>query len=109
MLSRLPLLGGLFRGKNSSKTQRVLLVMLRPQVVATEKEARHITKTIAREAKVASLAIAPVDDGKYPRTPQAGLPFDGADLDQPFDAGFVDDAAQRRNFPPLPSRLRFGG
>ena len=106
-LAELPLVGGLFRGKNSSKSQRVLLVMLRPQVVSSESEAKKLTRRLAREAKAASLAITPPDDGKYPRAPSGALPFDGVDLDQPFDAGFVDDVAQRRNLPPLPSRLRF--
>jgi len=106
-LSKIPLIGGLFRGKNASRNQRVLLVLLRPQVVATDAEARKLTKALAREAKAASLAIAPLDDGQYPRTPRGSFPFDGADLNQPFDAGFVDDMAQSRNFPPLPSRLQF--
>ena len=108
-LSRLPLVGGLFRGKNTSKNQRVLLIMLRPQVVNSESEARRLTRQHAREAKAASLAITPTSDQTYPRTNQVGLPFDGADLNQPFDAGFVDDVAQQRNLPPLPSRLRFDG
>lgn len=108
-LSKLPLLGGLFRGKNASKNQKVLLVMLRPRVVNSESEARDLTRQLAREAKAASLAIAPSNDQTYPRTSQVGLPFDGADLNQPFDAGFVDEFAQQRNYPPLPSRLRFDG
>lgn len=106
-LSNLPLVGGLFRGKNASKNQRVLLVLLRPQVVNSEAEVRKLTRELAREAKAVTLAIAPKDKGRYPRTPAAGLPFDGADLNQPFDAGFVDDIAESRNFPPLPSRLKF--
>ncbi|QGX96757.1 type II secretion system protein GspD (plasmid) [Roseovarius faecimaris] len=108
-LSKLPLLGGLFRGKNAGKNQRVLLVLLRPKVVNSEEEAKRLTKALAREAKAASLAIEPLDEGHFPRSPGGGLPFDGADLNQPFDAGFVDDVAQSRNFPPLPTRLRFGG
>nr|WP_280520730.1 secretin N-terminal domain-containing protein [Phaeobacter sp. J2-8] len=106
-LSKLPMLGALFRGKNSSKNQRVLLIMLRPRVVNSESEARDLTRQHAREAKAASLAIAPTNDQNFPRTNQVGLPFDGADLNQPFDAGFVDEFAQQRNYPPLPSRLRF--
>ena len=105
--ARLPLVGGLFRGKNASKTQRVLLVLLRPQVVNTDREAERLARRIAAKAKAASIALAPADDGRYPRSPRGSLPFDGADLNQPFDAGFVDDVAQSRNFPPLPSRLRF--
>lgn len=106
-LSDLPLVGGLFRAKNASKSQRVLLVLLRPQVVNTESEAKNLTRKLAREAKAVTLAIAPKDTGRYPRTSSGALPFDGADLNQPFDAGFVDDIAQNRNFPPLPSRLKF--
>ncbi|MEO1362284.1 MAG: type II secretion system secretin GspD, partial [Pseudomonadota bacterium] len=34
-ISKLPIVGGLFRGKNASENQRVLLVMLRPRVVKT--------------------------------------------------------------------------
>lgn len=108
-LSKIPLVGGLFRGKNSNKNQRVLLILLRPRVVNSETEARALTRQLAREAKAASLAIAPANDAQYPQTSTAGLPFDGADLNQPFDAGFVDDVAQERNLPPLPSRLRFEG
>lgn len=108
-LSKLPLVGGLFRGKNAGRNQRVLLVLLRPKVVNSEEEAKRLTRALAREAKAASLAIEPLDEGHYPRSPGGGLPFDGADLNQPFDAGFVDDVAQSRNFPPLPTRLRFGG
>ncbi|MEP3056365.1 secretin N-terminal domain-containing protein [Ascidiaceihabitans sp.] len=106
-LSKLPVLGGLFRGKRADQNQRVLLVMLRPRVVKTDAEAKRLTQEAAREAKRASLALKAPDGGQYPRTPQGTLPFDGADLNQPFDAGFVDDFAQSRNYPPLPSRLRF--
>ena len=101
-LSRMPLLGGLFRGQNSSRDQRVLLIMLRPRVIDSEAEAARITRQVAREARAAAEAITPEH-----APVGGGLPFDGADLNQPFDAGFVDDVAQRRNFPPLPSRLRF--
>lgn len=107
-ISKLPIVGGLFRGKNASENQRVLLVMLRPRVVKTDAEAQKLSRQLARKAQTASLAIQPLDDGVYPKTPQGGLPFDGADLDQPFDAGFVDEFAQSRNYPPLPSRIRFG-
>jgi len=108
-LANLPLVGGLFEGKNASRDQRVLLVMLRPQVVSSDAEAERLTRQAAREAREASLAAQPLDSGGYPHAPAQGLPFDGADLNQPFDAGFIDDLAQSRNFPPLPSRLRFNG
>ncbi len=107
-LAELPLIGGLFRGKSSNSNQRVLLVLLRPQVVSTEAEAQRISRQLSRKAQDVSAAIAPVDNGRFPYNGQSGLPFDGADLNQPFDAGFIDDVAQQRNFPPLPSRLRFG-
>lgn len=108
-LSKLPLLGGLFRGKNATGNQRVLLVLLRPQVVASEAEAQRISRKLSRKAQSASALIAPLDDGGFPKSQIGALPFDGADLNQPFDAGFIDDVAQSRNFPPLPSRLRFSG
>lgn len=105
----LPLVGGLFEGKNASRDQRVLLVMLRPQVVSSDAEAERLTRKAARDARAAALAAQPLDSGRYPHAPSQGLPFDGADLNQPFDAGFIDDLAQSRNFPPLPTRLRFNG
>ncbi|WP_425099655.1 type II secretion system secretin GspD [Tropicibacter sp. S64] len=108
-LSKLPLLGGLFRGKNANRNQRVLLVMMRPQVVSNDHEARRISQEIARKAKDTAASIAPLDDGHYPTSTINSLPFDGVDLNQPFDAGFIDDVAQSRNFPPLPGRLRFDG
>ncbi|MEP2716400.1 secretin N-terminal domain-containing protein [Pseudophaeobacter sp.] len=107
-LAELPLVGGLFRGKSSNSSQRVLLVLLRPQVVSNEAEAQRISRDLARKAQDVSATIAPVDDGRFPYGAQGALPFDGANLNQPFDAGFIDDVAQQRNFPPLPSRLRFG-
>lgn len=107
-LSDLPLVGGLFRGKSASRNQRVLLVMLRPQVISDDAEARRVTRLQAREAKRVSEVLKPVNDGRYPRADVSALPFDGWDLNQPFDAGVVDDDAQARNFPALPGRLRFG-
>ncbi|MBY6069035.1 type II secretion system protein GspD [Leisingera aquaemixtae] len=106
-LSKLPVLGKLFRGKNATGNQRVLLVLLRPQVITSEAEAQRISRTLARKAQSTSALIAPLDDGGFPKSQIGALPFDGADLNQPFDAGFIDDVAQSRNFPPLPSRLRF--
>lgn len=108
-LSNLPLVGGLFEGKNAERDQRVLLVMLRPQVVNSDAEAERLTRKAARDARNASLAAQPIDSGRYPRAPSQALPFDGANLNQPFDAGFIDDLAQSRNYPPLPTRLRFDG
>lgn len=106
-LSNLPVLGNLFRGRNVSKSQRVLLIMLRPRIVATDAEARALTQGEAQRTAAASAAIALRDDGRYPRIPASSFPFDGADLNQPFDAAFVDDVARRRQFPTLPTRLNF--
>jgi len=106
-LSEIPLLGALFRGKNASKDQRILLVLLRPRVVSSDAEARRIAREAARDARRASLALQPADGGQFPRTPGGPFPFDGSDLNLPFDSGFIDDVAQTRNFPPLPPRLEF--
>lgn len=106
-LSELPLLGRLFKGRSTSQNQRVLLVMMRPRILSTDAEARELTRRLAREAKRASAAIAPPDDGTYPQVPDSTFPFDGANLNQPFDARFIDKGAQNRRFPPLPSRLQF--
>lgn len=108
-LAELPLVGGLFRAKNATGNQRVLLVLLRPQVVSSDAEAARISRELSHKAQSVSAAIAPLDDGRFPATHVGAMPFDGADLNQPFDAGFIDDVAQRRNFPPLPTRLRFSG
>ena len=107
-LSELPLLGRLFRGRSVKKNQRILLAMLRPTILDTDAEARALTRRLAREAKRASQAVEPLDDGQYPRVPDQSFPFDGANLNQPFDAGFIDPIARARRFPPLPSRLKFG-
>ncbi len=106
-MSKLPLVGGLFRGKSGSKNQRVLLVLLRPRIVNSDKEATKLTRELAREAKKASLAIQPENSTRFPQTPLGALPFDGADLNQPFDATFIDRAAETKMYPPLPSRLKF--
>jgi len=106
-LSELPLLGRLFKGRSTSRNQRILLVMLRPRILSSDDEARRETRRIARAAKRASAYIAPADDGIWPQQPDQAFPFDGADLDQPFDAGFIDPAARARRLPPLPSRLTF--
>ncbi|MBY6092501.1 type II secretion system secretin GspD [Maritimibacter alkaliphilus] len=108
-LSRLPLVGGLFRGKSTDSDQRVLLVLLRPQVVSSEQEGQRVSRQIAAKAREASAAIAPLPDTRFPASSSPALPFNGADLNQPFDAGFVDDLAQTADYPPLPSRLRFSG
>lgn len=108
-ISKLPIIGGLFRGKNARSDQRVLLVMLRPRVVKTDAEAKRLTTKAARDAKAATLALRTSNEEQYPKTIDGTLPFDGADLNQAFDAGFVDEFAQTRNYPPLPKRLRFDG
>ncbi len=106
-LSELPLLGRLFKGRSTSQNQRILLVMLRPRILSSDAEAARETRRIAKAAKRASAYIAPPDDGTWPQQPDQAFPFDGADLDQPFDAGFIDPAARARRLPPLPSRLTF--
>jgi len=106
-LSELPLLGRLFKGRSTSQNQRILLVMLRPRILSSDAEAQRETRRIAKAAKRASAYIAPPDDGTWPQQPDQAFPFDGADLDQPFDAGFIDPAARARRLPPLPSRLTF--
>jgi general secretion pathway protein D len=106
-LGNLPVLGVLFRGKNASQGRKVLLVLLRPRVIRTDADATRISRQISANARQASDALAQQEDRQYPPTPGGGFPFDGADLNQPFDAGFIDPMAQTRRFPPLPSRLHF--
>jgi len=106
-LSNLPLLGRLFKGRSTEENQRILLVMLRPRILSSDEEARRETRRLAQEARRASALIAPPDDGTWPQQPDQLLPFDGANLNQPFDANFIDPAARARRLPPLPSRLTF--
>jgi general secretion pathway protein D len=106
-LSELPLLGRLFKGRSTSQNQRILLVMLRPRILSSDAEAARETRRLAQEARRASALIAPPDDGTWPQQPDQVLPFDGVNLNQPFDANFIDPAARARRLPPLPSRLTF--
>ena len=108
-LSNIPLLGNLFRGRSVQQGQRVLLVMLRPRVVSTESEATRLTREIARQTETLSRQIAPRGtDTLYPQVRRTGFPFDGIDLNQPFDETYVDQAVRERLFPPLPPRLQVG-
>lgn len=106
-LSRIPLFGNLFRGRAVNRNQRVLLLLLRPRVVRNDAEATRLSREVARDAKRATRAIQPDPDARYPDLPVQTFPFDGANLNQPFDAGFIDSYARSRTFPPLPSRLQF--
>lgn len=102
-----PIIGRLFRGRNASENQRILLVMLRPRILGDDTDAERATRELAREARRVSAAIAPRDDGRFPRLGRSRFPFDGANLDQPFDAGMIDDMARERQFPPLPAPIEF--
>ncbi|MGH1424200.1 MAG: type II secretion system secretin GspD [Pseudooceanicola sp.] len=106
-LSRAPIIGGLFRGRNVSQSQRVLLIMLRPRILRTDAEVAGVTRAVAREARKVSQRIAPRDDGVFPKIPESRLPFDGANLDQPFEAGGMDPLVIERLMPALPKRLEF--
>lgn len=106
-LSNLPVLGSLFRGRNVQEGQRVLLVMLRPRVVTNEREATRLSREIVREGESLSRQIAPRNDSTlFPQVRRTGLPFDGVDLNQPFDETYVDRAVRDRLFPALPPRLQ---
>ena len=105
-LSAIPVVGQLFRGRSVQEGQRVLLIMLRPRVVHNETEAERITREIAREGEALSRQIMPRSNaGLYPEVRRTGFPFDGVDLNQPFDQTYVDRAVRDRLFPPLPPRL----
>lgn len=106
-LSRAPVLGGLFRGRGVQEGQRVLLVMLRPRVVRDDREATLLTTEHAQQAERLARIYTPRDDGLYPRVRRTGLPFDGVDLNQPFDQTYVDKVVRERMFPGLPPRLVF--
>lgn len=104
-LSSLPVLGQLFRGRNVTEGQRVLLVMLRPRVVADDADAARLARELTREAERLSREVSPRNDALFPQVRRTGLPFDGVDLNQPFDQTYVDRAVRDRLFPALPPRL----
>jgi general secretion pathway protein D len=104
-LSSLPVLGQLFRGRAVQEGQRVLLVMLRPRVVRDDREATRLTRELARESERLAREAAPRNDALFPQVRRTGLPFDGVDLNQPFDTTYVDRAVRERLFPALPPRL----
>ncbi|KPQ07396.1 MAG: type 2a secretion system secretin GspD [Rhodobacteraceae bacterium HLUCCA12] len=108
-LSNLPILGALFRGNAVQEGQRVLLIMLRPRTVANDREATQITREIARRSEDLSRQINPRNDSVYPQVERSGFPFDGVDLNQPFDETYVDRAVRDRLFPALPPRLLVDG
>ncbi|WP_253913393.1 type II secretion system secretin GspD [Pseudoruegeria sp. HB172150] len=108
-LNKLPLFGALFRGRAVNRNQRVLLLLLRPRVVRSDAEANRLTSEIALDARRASDAIRLPQDNQYPNLPASSFPYDGANLDQPFDAGFIDPYVRSHGFPPLPSRIQFNG
>jgi len=88
--------------------QRVLLVMLRPRVIRSDTQATALTRELARQTETLSRQIAPRSDSVYPTVQRSGFPFDGVDLNQPFDAVHVDKAVRDRLFPALPPRLAIG-
>ena len=104
-LSNIPLVGQLFRGRNVQEGQRVLLVMLRPRVVRDDREATRLTRELARESERLAREVSPRNDTLFPQVRRTGLPFDGVDLNQPFDTTYVDRAVRERLFPALPPRL----
>ncbi len=106
-LSKLPLVGGLFRGRSVNRNQRVLLMLLRPRIVRSDSDAEKLSREIARDAKRATRVIQPPADDRFPAQAISSFPFDGANLEQPFDAGFLDAYGRSKAYPPLPSRLEF--
>lgn len=104
-LSNLPVLGALFRGRNVQEGQRVLLIMLRPRVIGSDRDAERITREIARQTETLARQVNPRNDTLYPQVRRSGFPFDGVDLNQPFDQTYVDRAVRDRLFPALPPRL----
>lgn len=106
-LSEIPLIGELFRGRNVSNNQKVLLVMLRPRIMNTDEEATRLSRELALEARRASLLLKEDDDGRFPHVPDMTFPFDGLDLNQPFELDMMDPVARNRSYPNLPVPLKF--
>jgi len=95
-LSNLPILGALFRGRNVQEGQRVLLIMLRPRVIGSDRDAERITREIARQTETLAREISPRNYALYPQVRRSGFPFDGVDLNQSFDETYVDRAVRDR-------------
>ncbi len=104
-LSNIPVVGNLFRGRNLREDQRVLLVMLRPRVLRDNRQAETVTREIARRTEEISRRINPRTHELRPTARRTGFPFDGVDLNQPFDTLYVDKAVRERLYPALPPRL----
>lgn len=104
-LSRTPVLGNLFRGRSVQEGQRVLLVLLRPRVVLTDGDASRLAAEHARETEALARRIGPREDGAVPGLSRTGFPYDGVDINQPFDSVYVDKAVRERMMPGLPPRL----
>lgn len=104
-LSRTPILGNLFRGRSVVEGQRVLLVLLRPRVVRSDADAGRLAAQHARETEALARRIGPREDGAQPSLARTGFPYDGVDINQPFDSVYVDKAVRERMMPGLPPRL----
>jgi len=105
-LGNLPLIGNLFRSSNVDEEQRVLLVMLRPRVIRSGQDAESVTRDIARRSESVTRQINQRDPQRRPSPQRSGFPFDGVDLNQPFDSLFVDKVVRERLYPALPPRLQ---
>ena len=98
----------LFRARSIWGDQHAVTMMLRPGILSPEAEARRVAREEARDARRPSDLIRPVDDGRFPRVPDARAPFGGPALAKPFDAHFVEDVPRVRRALPLSSALRLG-
>ena len=98
----------LFRGRSVWGDQRAVTKMPRLGILSPDAEARRIAREEARDARRPSDLIRPVDDGRFPRVPDARAPLGGRALARPFDAHFVDDVPRPRRVLPLSSTLRLG-
>ena len=79
-----------------------------------------VAKSSANKAKVLVKAAPPylrdlareiaprANNDLFPQARRTGFPFDGVDLNQPFDETYVDQAVRDRLFPALPPRLMVG-
>jgi general secretion pathway protein D len=103
-LGDVPVLGYLFRTKSADTSKRVLLVLLRPQIIRTSEEADAVTAARYNDARAQSTDLADRIDPNWPRVEPSDLPPLDASLGAPFTP---TSRAARAAFPPLPSRLEF--
>lgn len=100
-LSEVPLLGNLFRSDETKENRRVLLVMLRPQVILDGEDLARVSASGALRAQNESASFQSTAYRNLASTSRKSQGF----LGDYFDGGFEDRFAAENNYPQLPPRI----